>query len=95
MAAVLEALMGADLEDIQNDYAATYVNFFDVTDGKQQEIAPEVLDTIREIIVRNMSASFEIEDLSSVDLAEAAENYLLGIGLTADEITSLKAALSE
>ena len=95
MAAVLEALMGASLEEIQDDYTKTYINYYDVKDGKQAEIEPAVLDTIREIIVRNMSASFEIEDLTTVDLAEAAENYLLGIGLTADEITALKAAIGE
>ena len=64
-------------------------------DGKQTEIEPAVLETIREIIVRNLSASFEIEELTAVDLAEAAENYLLGIGLTAEEITALKAAVGE
>ena len=95
MAAVLEALMGASLEEIQDDYAKTYINYYDVKDGKQTEIEPAVLETIREIIVRNLSASFEIEELAAVDLAEAAENYLLGIGLTADEITALKAAIGE
>lgn len=93
--AILEALMGASLEEIQDDYARTYINYYDVQDGVQQEIQPEVLETIRSIIVRNMSASFEIEDLSAVDLAEAAETYLLSIGLTADEIAQLKANLSE
>ena len=95
MAAVLEALMGASLDEIQDDYAKTYINFFDVKDGKQTEIEPAVLETIREIIIRHLSASFEIEDLTAVDLAEAAENYLLDIGLTAEEITALKAAVGE
>ena len=93
-AAILEALMGASLDEIKTDYAQTYINYYDVKDGKQQPIAPEVLNTIREIIVRNLSASFEIEDLTAVDLAEAAENYLLGIGMTADEINALRAKLA-
>ena len=92
-AAVLEALMGASLEEIQDDYAKTYTNYYDVQDGKQVAIQPEVLQTIREIIVRNMSASFGIEDLTTVDLQKAAEDYLLGLGLTADEITALKEKL--
>ena len=91
MAAVLEALMGASLDEIQDDYAKTYINYYDVKDGKQAEIEPAVLETIREI----NTPSFEIEDLTAVDLAEAAENYLLGIGLTAEEITALKAAVGE
>lgn len=92
-AAVLEALMGASLDEIKEDYAKTYINYYDVQDGKQVGIQPEVLETIREIIVRNMSASFGIEELAAADLQKAAEDYLLGIGLTADEITELKAKL--
>ncbi|MBR6090164.1 MAG: tyrosine-protein phosphatase [Anaerolineaceae bacterium] len=92
--AILEALMGAGLEEILDDYEKTYTNYYDVQDGKQQPIQPEVLETIRDIIVRNLAASFGVEDLTAVDLSEAAENYLLGIGLTADEIASLKAVLS-
>ncbi len=92
--AVLEALMGAGLDEIKEDYAKTYVNYFDVKDGKQQPVAPEVMETIRQIIVRNLSASYGIEDLTSVDLAEATQNYLLGLGLTADEISALRAKLA-
>ena len=92
--AVLEALMGASLEEIRDDYAKSYTNLYDVKDGRQQPLDPEVLAAVREIIVRNLSASFGIEDLSSADLAEAAENYLLGIGLSAEEIARLKAVLS-
>ena len=93
-AAVLEALMGASLDEIKADYAQTYINYFDVVDGKQQPIAPETLETIREIIVRNMSASFGIEDISTVDLAKAAEDYLLSLGLSTDEVATLKAKLA-
>lgn len=91
--AILEALMGASLDEIRDDYAKTYTNYYDVQNGKQQPIKPEVLDTIREIIVRNLSASFGIEDPATADLQKAAEDYMLSIGLTADEITALKARL--
>ena len=91
--AILEALMGASLDEIRDDYAKTYTNYYDVQNGKQQPIKPEALDTIREIIVRNLSASFGIEDPATADLQKAAEDYMLSIGLTADEITALKARL--
>ena len=93
-AAVLEALMGANIDEIMDDYAKTYINYYDVQDGVQQPIAPEVMDTIREIIVRNMTASFESEDITAPTLAEAAEKYLLAIGMTADEITALRGKLA-
>ena len=93
-AAILEALMGASIDEIRDDYAKTYINYYDVQDGKHQEIAPAVMDTIREIIVRNMTASFESEDITAPTLAEAAEKYLLAIGLSGDEITALKGKLA-
>ena len=92
--AVLEALMGAGLDEIQADYVKTYTNYYNVQEGVQQPIAPDVLDTIRNIIVTNLSAAFEVEDLSAVDLQQAAETYMQGIGLTADEISALKAKLA-
>ena len=95
MAAVLEALMGASLDEIRDDYVKTYTNYYDVKDGKHEPIAPEVLETIREIIVRNMSASFGVEDLNAVDLQKAAEDYVLGLGLTADEVAALKGKLGQ
>ena len=86
--------MGADINEIMDDYAKTYTNYYDVQDGKHMEIAPATLDTIREIIVRNMTASFESEDITAPTLAEAAEKYLLAIGLSADEVTALKGKLA-
>jgi protein tyrosine/serine phosphatase len=91
--AVLEALMGAGLEEIQDDYEKTYVNYYDFQDGRHVEIAPEVLRTIRNIITSNLSVCFGIEDLTKVDLQKAAEDYLLGIGLTEDEVARLKSRL--
>ncbi len=91
--AVLEALMGAPLDEILDDYTKTYINYYDVKDGKHVPIKPEVLNTIRGIIIHNMSVSLGIEDLSAVDLQKAAEDYLLSIGLTAEEVTELKARL--
>ena len=93
-AAVLEALMGANIDEIREDYVKTYINYYDIQDGVQQPITPEVLDTIREIIVRNMTASFEAEDITAPTLKEAAEKYLLAIGMTGEEITALRAKLA-
>ncbi len=92
--AVLEALMGASLDEIKKDYTKTFVNYYDVRDGVQQPIAPEVLETIENIIVYNLSAVFGVDDLASADLAEAAENYMLSIGLTADEVAALRGKLA-
>lgn len=93
-AAVLEALMGASIDEIKEDYMKTYINYYDVQDGVQKPIEPKVMETIGEIIVRNMTASFEAEDITARTLADAAEEYLLAIGMTADEITALRGKLA-
>ena len=50
---------------------------------------PELTDTefasFREIIVRDLSAPFEIGDQTTADPTKAVEDYLLKMGMTADE----------
>lgn len=45
------------------------------------------------MIINNLKLSFGVEITPDTDLAAAAEAYLLSIGMTADEITALKAVL--
>ena len=87
-AAILECLMGASLQEVEADYMITYYNFYGVADGTDQYNA-----IVSSNIVKSLSAAFGIDDLSSADLKAEAEEYLLEIGMTADEILSLKAAL--
>ena len=94
-AAILEALMGASLEEIQDDYAQTYINYYDVQDGKHVGPEPAVMETIRDIIVRNLEYAFYTPDIEDADLQLLAESFMQGIGLTEDEITALKARLAE
>ena len=86
--AILECLMGATAEEVVADYMVTYYNYYGVADGTDQYNA-----IVSSNIVKSLSAAFGIDDLSSADLKAEAEEYLLEIGMTADEILSLKAAL--
>ena len=87
--------MGATAEEIQDDYAKTYTNYFDVVDGKQVALTKEQKDLARWQIRWNMMTAYEVEgidisDFENADLAAATEKYLLAIGLEKSEIESIK-----
>ena len=93
--AVLAALMGATGEEIQEDYAKTYTNYFDVVDGKQVALVKEQKDLARWQIRWNMVTAYEVEgidisDFDKADLAAATEKYMLSLGLEKSEIEAIK-----
>ena len=90
-AILLEALMGASQDEIVADYMVSYENYYHVEKGSEQ------YDLISEVAVgmlRDLAGLEKDADLSEVDLQKAAEDYLTGIGLTADQISALTARLS-
>ena len=90
-AILLESLMGATQEEIVADYMVSYENYYHVQKGSEQY---KLIAQVAEGMLRDMAGLEKDADLSKVDLSKAAEDYLLGIGLTADQITSLKTNLS-
>ena len=89
VAALLECLMGATYDEVCSDYMKTYENYYKVEKGSDKYNA-----ILSSNIVKSLQAAFGITDLSSADLAAAAESYISSIGLTESEISSLKANLS-
>ncbi|NCB64170.1 MAG: hypothetical protein EOM52_11325, partial [Clostridia bacterium] len=92
-AMLLEALAGGKLDEIKADYMLSYINYYHVEKDSTQynKIAESnVLANLR------MMAGLEAgADLSKVDLAKAAADYLVKtVGLTADQVTALKTALT-
>lgn len=93
VSAVLESLMGAKLDEVVADYMTTYENYYKVKEGSEQ---------YRSIADSNITASLTTvvcgykkgTDISKVDLAKAAEDYLKKCGMTSDEIAALKKKLS-
>lgn len=93
VAALLEALMGATVEEIKEDYMVTYINYYGVEYGSEQyeKIADSnILESLRDIAGLPKGA-----DLTGVDMEKAAESYLLKIGLTPFQIEVLKTRLAE
>lgn len=93
VSALLEGLMGASLDEIVIDYMTTYENYYGVEVGTEQYDAiaeSNIMTSLTMIVVGAEKGT----DISDVDLAEAVEGYLEGIGMTTDEITVLKDKLS-
>lgn len=88
VSAVLEALMGASAEEIVADYMVTYYNYYGVLPGTEQYDAIASSN-----IQKNLAIAFEMDSIFEGDLQAAAENYLARIGLTQEEIASVKANL--
>ena len=93
--AVLEALMGATSEDLSEDYAKTFSNYYNVIDGRQVALNKKQVDFFKEVVLRNLQAIYhaegiEVPDPHNADWAPATEQYLEKIGLTPQEISDLK-----
>lgn len=90
--AVLQALMGASVDEIVEDYMVTYENYYGVERGttKYIKIAEgNIKESLRSICGLESGAS-----LDGVDLAAATENYLTSIGMSKSQIQKLKTKLS-
>ena len=92
VSALLEALMGATIEEIVDDYMLTYINYFNFEKGGED------YDKFANFaILPLMCLMADVDkgtDLAEIDLAEAANEYLLGIGLEQDQIDALVEILS-
>ena len=86
VSAVLECFMGADADEVEEDFVRSYINYFRVPD----ELHPEIKSLIDGFLERE----FGIEDLHFADTRAEAEKYIRGLGLTESEINRLRARLS-
>jgi len=83
--AILECLMGASAEEVTSDYMVTYANYYGVQPGTEQYNA-----IVRSNIAKTLATAFGIESIYDVDLAAEADAYLLEIGMSREEIDTLK-----
>lgn len=91
--AVLEALMGASIDEIVDDYMVTYQNYYNVQEPSEQYssiASSNIMASMTTIVCGQKKGS----KLTKVDLAEAAQTYLAKIGLTSSEIEALKTKLT-
>lgn len=87
--ALLEALMGATVQQVSDDYMITYMNYFHVakTDAKYPIIARIITD-----LFTQMNGGTPVTD---ANIQNIAETYLIQtVGLSADQVQALKVRLS-
>ena len=86
---LLEALAGANYEEIQRDYMLSYENYYGITETG----TPEKYSAVVEIRFRDMVEWFsgvpEGTDLSGKTFIQPARDYLSAAGMTETEIDSL------
>ena len=90
--ALIEALMGADIDEIAAGYMLSFVNYYHVVPGSEQYNAVAegtIMKTLRMIVGLDPEA-----DLTGIDLQAAAEGYVAALGLDADYISAIKSNLS-
>ena len=87
--AVLECFMGASYDEVVTDYLVTYYNYYGIQPGTEK-----AANIAKYGIVSALQTMFGVEDLSKADLQAEALDYLLEIGLNAEEIVSLLLTLS-
>ena len=90
-AILLEALMGGKLDEIVADYMQSYVNYYHIETGTAKY---DVNAKIAEQMLCQIAGVDEGADLTTVDLVKAAEDYLTGAGMTAEQIGALKGVLA-
>ena len=88
--ALIECLMGASLQEVIADYLVSFWNYFGIKQGTRE------YDYVAENeIVRFLAQAFGVksEDMTKINLADAAERYFRGIGVSANEIAALREKL--
>ena len=86
VSAVLECFMGADTDEIEEDFVRTYINYFRVPDELQTEI--------KRLIDSFLEREFGVNDIHTADTRAEAEKYISGLGLSEEEISCLRDKLS-
>lgn len=87
--ALIECLMGASYEEVISDYMVTFYNYYGITVDD-----PRYTAIVNSNISKALARAFEVSDIKSINLSQAAEKYIKKIGLSDEEIAKLKANLS-
>ena len=84
LCALLECFVGARAEQVKEDYMITYLNYYGV---RPQDASYEII--LKNNLIKILCGLFEIDTIESTDLKDAAERYLLSIGLTEEQLLRL------
>lgn len=106
---VIEALMGASYDEMLNDYMETYKNYYGITLESDKERYDAIKETNIDVMLKFIAgieekakSNFVLRlfkndnnELENIDYANKAEEYLLSIGMTKENINKLRNNLSK
>lgn len=87
---ILSSLMGAELEEIVDDYMISFYNYFGIDKETQPERYEAVLNNNLYAILYHVTGANTYEELTQVDLESAVRKYLIDAGMTEKDIAMLK-----
>ena len=90
---LLEALMGAELQAIIDDYMISFYNYYGIDKETQPERYEAVLNNNLMAMLCYVMGAESVEELEKIDLESAVTKYLLDAGMTEANILALKEKL--
>lgn len=88
--ALIECLMGADIQEVVSDYLVSFYNYFGIVKGSRE------YDFVADNEIRSFLAKafgVKSEELSGINLADGAERYFRSIGVPLSNIEALRGKL--
>ena len=92
-AMLLEALMGASLDEIISDYMISFYNYYGIDKEHEPQRYQAVLDVNLMEMLLHVSGAESVEKLEQINLEIAVTEYLLDSGMSQGDIVMLKQKL--
>lgn len=87
--ALIECLTGASLDEIERDFMISFYNYFGFQKGTK-----EYDFIVRNEIFKFLAKTFGVKNILAVNLPDVAEKYFLSIGVSSDDIKTLREKLN-
>ena len=86
---LLEALCGADYDDLLSDYIKTYEYYYDMTEEAKPDQRRAVIETSFDPIMEIIFEMKPTEDVKTLDYAEGARRFFRKGGLSDEQIDEM------
>ena len=87
---LLEALMGAELQEIIDDYMISFCNYYGIDKESEPDRYEVILNNNLMAMLYHVTGADSMEALNKMNLESAVTDYLLNNGMTENEILTLK-----
>ena len=86
---LIEALAGANYEEIKDDYMLTYDNYYKINENSDPEKYNVILHRNLDAMIKTVIGD-ESVDFTNCDLSKYAQDYLLSNGMSEEELNKFK-----